>query len=80
MIAYMYVSIYLQRKMSESSWYDPRIVMRYKAGGEKGLFATSDLKRGELILVFTGKVVGLEELKNSGRRNMELSLQVHRKR
>ena len=62
--------------MSESSWYDPRIVMRYKAGGEKGLFATSDLKKGELILVFTGKVVGLEELKNSGRRNMELSLQV----
>lgn len=50
--------------------------MRYKAGGEKGLFATSDLKKGELILVFTGKVVGLEELKNSGRRNMELSLQV----
>jgi hypothetical protein len=30
--------------------------MRFKGGGVRGLFATQPLRRGELVLVFAGKV------------------------
>jgi hypothetical protein len=41
-----------------------------------GLFATAPLRKGDLVLVFTGKVVPLPDLVASGDRSMELSLQV----
>lgn len=105
--------------MAENSWYDPRIVLRYKGEEEKGpwpsvwrpaclpalsptplplfgptptdsppspppppqnppgLFATAPLRKGELVLVFTGKVVPLPDLLAAGDRSMELSLQVN---
>ncbi|TFJ88005.1 hypothetical protein NSK_000359 [Nannochloropsis salina CCMP1776] len=46
-------------------------------GLDKGLVATAPVQKGELVLVFVGKVVDLDGLLASGRRNMELSLQVH---
>jgi len=45
-------------------------------GKEKGLFLTAAMRKGEVVLVFAGKVVGMEGLLAAGRRNMELSLQV----
>jgi hypothetical protein len=30
------VTSYLEKKMSENSWYDSRIVLRYKGEEEKG--------------------------------------------
>lgn len=71
-----HVTSYLERRMEEACYVDPRVVLRHKAGGEKGLFATADMKRGEVVLIFTGKVVGLQELMAVGPRCMELSLQV----
>jgi hypothetical protein len=47
-------------------------------GLDKGLVATAPVQKGELVLVFVGKVVDLDGLLASGRRNMELSLQVGR--
>ena len=41
-----------------------------------GLFATAPLRKGELVLVFTGKVVPLPDFVAAGERSMELSLQV----
>jgi len=68
---------YIQKKVEESGWYDPRVVLRHKGdNGGKGLFATADIKRDEVVLVFSGKVVGLRDLLASGWRSMELSLQV----
>jgi len=43
-----------------------------------GLFATAPLRKGELVLVFTGKVVPLPDFVAAGERSMELSLQVRR--
>lgn len=68
---------YIQKKVEETCWYNPSIILRYKADGSKGLFAATPLKKHEVALVFTGKVVGLAELLSSGPRNMELSLQVN---
>jgi hypothetical protein len=72
-----HVTEYVERRMAESCYIDPRVVLRHKEGGEKGLFAAGDMKRGEVILVFTGKVVGLKELMSVGPRGLELSLQVN---
>ncbi|GAB5029840.1 nuclear protein set [Nannochloropsis oceanica] len=46
-------------------------------GKEKGLFLTAAMRKGEVVLVFAGKVVGMEGLLAAGRRNMELSLQIN---
>ncbi|CAI5472306.1 unnamed protein product [Closterium sp. Yama58-4] len=53
-------SSYIERKMAESGWYDPRVVPRYKGGadGSKGLFALASIGRGERVLVFAGKAIG----------------------
>ena len=31
-----HVTSYVERKMQENSWYDPRVVLRYKGEEEKG--------------------------------------------
>ena len=68
---------YIQKKINESGWYDPRVVLRHKGDeGSKGLFATADIKRNDVVLVFSGKIVGLDDLLASGLRSMELSLQI----
>ncbi|CAI7763974.1 unnamed protein product [Closterium sp. NIES-54] len=65
-------SAYIERKMAESGWYDPRVVPRYKgdADGSKGLFALASIGRGERVLVFASKVAGDE-------RTRQLSLQIN---
>ncbi|CAI5962513.1 unnamed protein product [Closterium sp. NIES-64] len=73
-------SAYIERKMAESGWYDPRVVTRYKGRGAdafKGLFALASIRRGEPLLVFAGKLVGLDYLLGSDERVRELSLRVN---
>ncbi|CAI7846372.1 unnamed protein product [Closterium sp. NIES-53] len=72
-------SAYIERKMAESGWYDPRVVPRYKGGadGFKGMFALASVRRGEPLLVFAGKLVGLDYLLGSDERTRELSLRVN---
>ncbi|CAI5488960.1 unnamed protein product [Closterium sp. Naga37s-1] len=72
-------SAYIERKMAESGWYDPRVVPRYKGGadGFKGMFALASVRRGEPLLVFAGKLVGLDYLLGSDERTQELSLRVN---
>ena len=130
-IVLRHVTSYIEKKMAENSWYDPRIVLRYKGEEEKGaqeeekgrgweeltsmqtmrwcrearepihhsvdapchsyernptlapptgLFATAPLRKGDLVLVFTGKLATLPDLLAAGDRCMELSLQVGRRR
>ncbi|CAI5995228.1 unnamed protein product [Closterium sp. NIES-64] len=73
-------SAYIEQKMAESGWYDPRVVTRYKVRGAdafKGLFALASIRRGEPLLVFAGKLVGLDYLLGSDERVRELSLRVN---
>lgn len=72
-----HISAFVQRKMQETCFYHPGVVLKYLPDGSKGLYVISDIRRGEVVLVFTGKVVSLEELLHSGLRAMELSLQVN---
>ena len=33
---FRHVTSYIEKKMAENSWYDPRVVLRYKGEEEKG--------------------------------------------
>ncbi|CAI5479959.1 unnamed protein product [Closterium sp. Yama58-4] len=71
-------SPYVARKMGESGWHDPRVVIRHKgADDSKGLFAAASIRRGDTVLVFAGRVVGLDYLLASDERTRQLSLQVN---
>ncbi|CAI5472303.1 unnamed protein product [Closterium sp. Yama58-4] len=70
----------LHREEDGSGWYDPRVVTRYKGSGAdafKGLFALASIRRGDPLLVFAGKLVGLDYLLGSEERVRELSLRVN---
>ncbi|OQR90728.1 hypothetical protein ACHHYP_05288 [Achlya hypogyna] len=71
------------KKHSENSWYDPRAEVRHKSGGAMGLFARLQkdavIKKGEIICVFSGKIVHRDHILEPGavsKRDFEMSLQV----
>ncbi|ETV83200.1 hypothetical protein H257_03987 [Aphanomyces astaci] len=74
---------YVWEKHAENSWYDSRTEVRAKGGDSRGLFARIQkdavIKAGEIVVVFSGKIVHRNEVSEPGaisKRDLEMSLQV----
>ena len=71
------LSPYIAHKSRQLSWNDPRVYVKSLQSNQLGLFSLGPILKGEVVLVFAGKVVGLEELSALSDRDRVLSLQVH---
>lgn len=72
-----FMSKYIANKSRQLSWNDPRIYIRRIGKHNMGLFTLEAIDKGEVLLIFAGKVVDLNELRLLSPRERALSLQVH---
>ncbi|EQC39346.1 hypothetical protein SDRG_03550 [Saprolegnia diclina VS20] len=82
---YGHVTDFIMKKHAENSWYDSRMELRHKSKSSLGLFCREDadckIQAGEIVLVFSGKVIHKDQFLESGAmtaRDFEMSLQVHK--
>ncbi len=76
------LSPHIKARAEERSWFDPRVYpcKIELLGTEFGLRALAPLKRGDVVLVWAGKIIVDSlaiDLNESDERGQELSLQVH---
>lgn len=71
------MSEYITNKSRQLTWNDSRIAIQRIDARSMGLFALEPIDVGEVLLVFAGKVVELEQLLLLSPRERALSLQVH---
>jgi hypothetical protein len=76
------LSPHIKKRADESSWFDPRVYPCHieELDNQWGLRALAPIKRGEIVLVWAGKVVSDKyalDLDENDERSQELSLQVH---
>ncbi|MDD3435757.1 MAG: SET domain-containing protein [Candidatus Gastranaerophilales bacterium] len=49
--------------VKQNSFLHPNLKLKYKSNGERGVFATGEVKKGEIVCIFVGDIFTADELK-----------------